>query len=238
MSAGGRLGRASVIIAAAGSGSRLGLAAAKAFVELCGHPMLYYSLAAAARVEGVIELVIAVPPGMERAARAAASEAGVALPVKITPGGAARQDSVRIALELTSAESDLVAVHDAARPLAPAELFAAALADASRFGAAIAAVPVADTLKRGQAEAISATLSRAGLFQSQTPQAFRRALLLSAFKTAQERGWEATDEAELVERIGGEVRLVKGSPENFKITTPEDLAMAQALIAARGRALD
>jgi 2-C-methyl-D-erythritol 4-phosphate cytidylyltransferase len=235
MAASGRPAKASIIIAAAGSGLRLGLASAKAFVELCGRPMLYYSLVAAARVEGVIEIVIAAPPGLKSAARIAASEAKVDLPVKITPGGITRQDSVRIALALTSAESDLVAVHDAARPLASTELFSAVLAEAAKFGGAIAAVPVADTLKRAEGEAISSTIQRKGLFQSQTPQAFRRALLVNAFEAAQEKGWNVTDDAELVERLGHEVRLVKGSPENFKITTLEDLAMAQTLAAVRQR---
>jgi 2-C-methyl-D-erythritol 4-phosphate cytidylyltransferase len=144
---------------------------------------------------------------------------------------------VRIALELTSAEADLVLIHDAARPLARPELFSAVLAAASQFGAAIAAVPLADTLKRAHAGVVCATLARDGLFQSQTPQAFRRALLLSAFANAQERGWEATDEAALLERIGRQVHIAQGSAENFKITTAEDLAMAQRLVAARRRTI-
>jgi 2-C-methyl-D-erythritol 4-phosphate cytidylyltransferase len=235
MAANGCAIRASVIIVAAGVGSRLGHATAKAFVDLCGHPMLYYSLAAVARVPGVIEVVVAVPAGMQAAARGAVRDAGLELPVKITPGGHERQESVGIALEITSAESDLVAVHDAARPFAPPQLFADLLACAFRYGAAVAAVPVADTLKRAEAGVVSGTLPRQGLFQSQTPQAFRRTLLINAFKAAQEKGWHVTDDAELVERAGGKVRLVDSSRENFKVTTPEDLMMAEMLIAARRR---
>jgi len=225
--------RASAIIVAAGSGSRLGRAAPKAFVELAGHAMLYYSLAAAARTAGVVEIVVAIPAGMEKLARAEANSAASDLPVKITAGGAERQDSVRIALALTSADSDLVIVHDAARPLANPDLFAACLAAAERSGGAIAAVPVADTLKRVARNAITETIARAGLWQAQTPQAFRRAVLIAAHERALRERIAATDDADLVERIGARVEVVASGAPNFKITTAADLAMAAAILAAQ-----
>lgn len=196
--------------------------------------MLYYSVAAAARVTGIAEIIVTVPAGMEAAARACAVAAGAAhLPIKITPGGAERQDSVRIALALVSAESDLVIVHDAARPLARPELFAACLAAAERAGGAIAAIPVADTLKRVAEGAITATIPRAGLWQAQTPQAFRRSILIAAHDRAASERTIATDDADLAERIGATVEVVESDAPNLKVTTQADLAMAEAILASR-----
>src|SRR5579885_515369 len=221
--------KTSAIIVAAGSGSRLGRGEPKAFVPLAGKALLSYSLATIAHISAVNEVVIAVPAGMEAAARRESSN--LAVPVKITAGGAERQDSVRMALAITSALSEMVVVHDAARPLATLELFEACLAAAERAGGAIAATPVADTLKRvGDDRAIVATVPRAGLWQAQTPQAFLRTLLLAAHDRAQREGIRATDDADLVERAGGKVEVVECATPNFKITTASDLALAEALL--------
>jgi 2-C-methyl-D-erythritol 4-phosphate cytidylyltransferase len=225
--------RVSAIIVAAGSGNRLGRGEPKAFVPLGGRTMLAWSIATIAKLNEVAELIITVPSGMEAAARRETTAAAVAIPVKITPGGAERQDSVRIALALTSAESEMVVVHDAARPLASAELFARCLDGAARVGGAIAAIPVADTLKRVNGAAIVETVARAGLWQAQTPQAFRRALLIEAHRRAQHEQTAATDDADLVERAGGSVEVVESDGPNLKITTPSDLAMAESIIAGR-----
>ncbi|HYB90252.1 MAG TPA: 2-C-methyl-D-erythritol 4-phosphate cytidylyltransferase [Candidatus Binataceae bacterium] len=224
--------RASAIIVAAGSGTRLGINRAKAFVPVGGSAMVFYSLRAIARVPAIVELVIAVPRGMESEARSEVTRAALKIPVKMTPGGAERQDSVRIALALTSAESELVIVHDAARPFAPAALFDACLAAAARSGGAIAAIPVSDTLKRVADGAITATVPRADLWQAQTPQAFRRALLIEAHERALAEHVTATDDADLVERIGGRVEVVEGTARNFKITTRADLELADSAAAA------
>ena len=194
--------------------------------------MLSYSLRVVASVGQIVELVIAVPDGFEGAARAEVSAAGVRIPVKITAGGAERQDSVRVALALTSSESDLVVVHDAARPMASAKIFEACLDAAARAGGAIAAIPVADTLKRVVNGAIAATVARAGLWQAQTPQAFRREVLIEAHRRAVSEHIVATDDADLVERSGGRVEVVEGSTANIKITTPSDLAIVEAIVGA------
>ncbi len=225
--------KASAIIVAAGSGVRLGSNVPKAFVKIAGRAMLSYSLATVRQINSIEELVITVPEGFENAARDEVSAAGLSIPVKITVGGIERQDSVRIALELTSAESDLVIVHDAARPLATLAIFEACLSAASRAGAAIAAIPVSDTLKRVADSAITATIARAGLWQAQTPQAFRRAVLVAAHQRAVSEKIAATDDADLVERAGARVEVVEASTTNIKITTPSDLAIVEALIAAR-----
>ena len=224
---------ASAIIVAAGSGVRLGSGAPKAFVKIAGRTMLSYSLATVRQVSAIGEVVITVPEGFENAARAEIEAAGLGLPVKITPGGIERQDSVRIALGLTSSESELVIVHDAARPLTTREIFEACLDAAARAGGAIAAIPVADTLKRVADSAITATVARAGLWQAQTPQAFRRALLVAAHQCAVTEGIVATDDADLVERIGARVEVVEMTTANIKVTTKSDLAIVEAIIAAR-----
>ena len=189
--------KASAIIVAAGSGRRLGSDRPKAFVELGGRPMLHYAMRAIASVSGLLEVVIALPAEMLREGRSLVSGAGIEIPVKLTAGGVERQDSVRIALELVSVESDVVAVHDAARPFAHPKLFEETIRVAHQAGAAIAAIPVSDTLKRTEGGSIV-----------------------------------ATDDAELVERMGLRVAIVDGSSLNFKITTRDDLAMAEAAIAA------
>jgi 2-C-methyl-D-erythritol 4-phosphate cytidylyltransferase len=226
--------RASAIIVAAGSGVRLGSSVPKAFVKIGERTMLWYSLTAIGKVESIDEVVIAVPEGFENAARAETTAASLRAPVKITPGGVERQDSVRIALGLTSAESELVVVHDAARPLATPEIFEACLSAAARCGGGIAAIPVSDTLKRVDAgKTIAATVARAGLWQAQTPQAFRRDALVEAHRRAVSDRIAATDDADLVERTGVRVEVVEAATANIKITTPSDLAMVEAILAAR-----
>jgi 2-C-methyl-D-erythritol 4-phosphate cytidylyltransferase len=225
--------KTSAIIVAAGSGVRLGSSVPKAFVKIGSRTILSYSLVTMRQVSSIDEVVITVPAGFESAARAEVAAAGLVVPVKITLGGIERQDSVRIALELTSAESELVIVHDAARPLATPAIFEACLSAATRAGGAIAAIPVADTLKRVEDGAISATVARAGLWQAQTPQAFRRDLLVAAHQRAVSEKIVATDDADLVERTGARVEVVEASTENIKITTRSDLAIVKAIIAAR-----
>ena len=231
--------RASAIIVAAGSGIRLGFDVPKAFVELYGRSMLSYSLRTLAAVPIIEEAVVSIPPGRESQARADVRAAGLEIPVKLTPGGAERQDSVRIALALSSAEAELVVVHDAARPFATPAMFEVALATAARVGGAIAAIPLADTLKRvgdrrsvGEHRAIVATIARTTLWQAQTPQAFRRDLLIRAHERAVIDRVITTDDADLVEQLGATVAVVDGSAFNFKITTVEDLRLAELAAAA------
>jgi 2-C-methyl-D-erythritol 4-phosphate cytidylyltransferase len=224
--------KTSAIIVAAGSGSRLGHSEPKAFVALAGRTMLSWSLATVAQVPSIEEVVIAVPAGREAAARREAS--ALSIPVKITPGGAERQDSVQLALALTSAQSELVVIHDAARPFATAEIFEACLDAAHRAGGAIAAIPVADSLKQVDASrTIRATVPRSELWQAQTPQAFRRALIIAAHDRAVRDHVAVTDDAELAEGIGVRIEVVECTTRNLKITTASDLELAQALLAAK-----
>jgi 2-C-methyl-D-erythritol 4-phosphate cytidylyltransferase len=225
--------KASAIIVAAGSGTRLGFATPKAFVRVGDSTLLGWTLRTLREVAAIGEVVIAVPAGAEADGRAEVSIADLEVPVKIVAGGIERQDSVRIALALTSAEAEIVVIHDAARPFADPALFAASVEAADRAGGAIAAVPVADSLKRVAGRAIIATEARAGLWQAQTPQAFRRVLIVEAHARALRDSIIATDDADLVERLGVAVEVVTGTPTNFKITAPEDLVLAAAIAKSR-----
>lgn len=150
--------------------------------------------------------------------------------VEIVEGGAERVDSVQNALARVKADADFVAVHDAARPLLVKDWIDAVFAAAERSGAAMPAVPVTDTLKRVANGRIEETVPRENLWAAQTPQVFRRQLLVDAF--AQRGDFAATDEAQLVERLGHEVAIVEGSTMNFKITTRDDFKMAEVVLNA------
>jgi 2-C-methyl-D-erythritol 4-phosphate cytidylyltransferase len=222
----------SAIIVAAGSGSRLGHPEPKAFVDLGGRPLLYYSLRTVRDVTAITQVIVTLPPGKEIDADLTVRRAGLRVAVKLIPGGAERQDSVRIALSMVSAESSVVVVHDAARPFATVEVFDGCISAAVRSGGAIAAIPVADTLKESAQGRIIATRPREGLFAAQTPQAFRRELLIAGHAPGAGPLLPATDDSFLVERLGTPVEIVAGSSLNFKITTPDDLRLARALIAS------
>lgn len=223
---------ASAIIVAAGSGTRLGHSEPKAFVDLGARPMLYYSLRTVRDVTAITEVIVTLPAGWETNANLTVQRTGLRIPVKLITGGAERQDSVRIALSIVNAESDVVVVHDAARPFAAAEVFDACIEAAARGGGAIAAIPVADTLKESAQGTVIATRPRQGLFAAQTPQAFRRELLSAGHAAGFRQPVPATDDAFLVESLGIQVEIVAGSSLNFKITTPDDLRLARALIAS------
>ena len=222
--------KASAIVVAAGLGARLGLATPKAFVTIHNASLLSRALRTLAAVDALGEVVLAVPAGAQRRARAEVDAAELGIPVKITVGGAERQESVRVALMLTSAEAELVVVHDAARPFATPAMFSGCLAAAGQTGAAVIAVPVADTLKQVDKGTIVSTFPR-GLWQAQTPQAFHRELLILAHEHAVAEHVSGTDDAYLCERLGIQVQVVQGSPFNLKITTRDDLEIGEAIAA-------
>ncbi len=212
------------LIVAAGSGERLGAGRPKALVELAGRPLVQWSLDVLQGIAAIEQIVVALPKG----APAPVGTIGV-------PGGAVRSESVRLALA-AAGEGDLVLVHDAARPLLSADLVEAVLDAAGREGVdgAIAAAPVTDTIKRADGEGVvSETLDRSALWAVQTPQVFRRAVLERALDVPEEVLARATDDAWLVERIGGRVVVVPAPKENLKVTAPLDLTLAEALLASR-----
>jgi 2-C-methyl-D-erythritol 4-phosphate cytidylyltransferase len=232
------------LILAAGRGERLGATRPKALVELAGRPLLHWSLDALRAVRAIERIVVALPAGMggEQVALGLGEDAPAGVNVDagsaiVVEGGAVRAESVRLALAATDGEdSDLVLVHDAARPLLSAELIQDTLAAASRDGVdgAIAAAPITDTIKRaGTDRVVTETLERASLWAVQTPQVFRRGALEQALEVPDDVLAQATDDAWLIERAGGTVVLVPAPRENLKVTTPLDLTLAEMLIAQR-----
>jgi 2-C-methyl-D-erythritol 4-phosphate cytidylyltransferase len=216
------------LIVAAGRGERLGASGPKAFVALAGRPMIGWSLEALAAVPGMERIAIAMPPGHPLPAEARAPEGTV-----LVPGGATRSHSVRAALAAVG-PGEPVVVHDAARPLAPPELFERTLAALEAADAAVAAARVTDTIKEAGADLrVQRTLDRAALWAIQTPQAFRREALVGALAQPDDVLAAATDDAWLVERAGGTVRVVESSPDNLKVTTRLDLRVAELLLADR-----
>ncbi|MGE0394822.1 MAG: 2-C-methyl-D-erythritol 4-phosphate cytidylyltransferase [Vicinamibacterales bacterium] len=217
------------IIAAGGHGARFGASQPKQLLLLGGRPILERAVEAFLASPLVDEVIVALPASV-----LAEPPAYLQRPrVRLVAGGETRRASVAAAVAQVPAASDLVAIHDAARPLVPAGLIARTIETAARTGAAIAALPIHDTVKRGGAGGVIVeTVPRAGLFGAQTPQVFGVDVLRRALAGA---SGDATDEAMLVERSGHPVTLVEGDAGNIKITTAEDLRMAEALLGRDGR---
>jgi 2-C-methyl-D-erythritol 4-phosphate cytidylyltransferase len=217
------------ILLCAGRGERLGAGVPKALAPLAGRPLFTWSLEAFQRCDAV-QGVVLVGPTRTLRELVSASGVGAAKVVAYTEGGDARQHSVGRGLHVVPDSFTHVAVHDSARALVSPEVIARVVAESLEHGAAIAAVPQADTLKQATLGAITATVPRAGLWAAQTPQVFRRDWLERAHREATE---VATDDATLVEWLGHPVRLAMGDPLNFKITTAADLELAEAWLAHR-----
>lgn len=219
----------SAIIAAGGRGLRFGAERPKQFFEIDGRSILDTSIDALAASDRVDEIVVALPAA--HLAEVAKAWRSAPKPLAFVAGGARRQDSVANALAKSSPAADVIVIHDAARPFVTADLIARTVDAAQAHGAAIAAIPVRDTVKqtgdpdRDGSRPIRATIPRETVFLAQTPQAFRRDLLARALEAG--KAIDATDEAMLVERLGLPVHVVDGDVRNVKITTPEDLAAAK-----------
>ena len=217
------------IIVAAGSGERLGAGRPKALVEVAGRPMLDWSIDALASAERIDRIVVVLPPDVD-----------FELPEGLVavPGGPSRSHSVRAGLAACEG-AQRVLVHDAARPLLTLALIAAVIdrleADGLADGA-IAAAPVTDTIKRADAAgAVTATLPRSELWAVQTPQVFRASMMRAALDVDDETLAAATDDAALIERVGGRIVIAPWSEPNPKVTTPADLASVGSALAARQR---
>ena len=243
------------IIAAGGRGERFGGAEPKQLLSVGGTPILARSVDAFASHPSVDAVIVALPqaladdpPAYLRSARVArhGEEAemrpGTRTPVWIVAGGARRQDSVANAFRAAGETTDVIVIHDAARPFASAALIARTIAAAAESGAAVAAVRSRDTVKRADrvpaasGRTVLETIPRDTIYLAQTPQAFRRDVLRRALEIGARDLVEATDEAALVERAGLPVRLVDGEASNIKITTPDDMVLGEA-IAARESAI-
>ncbi len=219
-----------VIVVGAGASTRFGNGGNKVIADLAGTPVFLRALSAFAGRPDVTETIFVCAPDDSDRIRASWGRRLDELSVQLTTGGETRSDSVRNGLALVGTSAELVAVHDAARPCVPPPLINAVFEKAAETGAAVPALPLRGTIKRAGPDGIvTHTLSRAeygNLHEVQTPQVFRRDILVSACGP----GVSATDDAALVEAAGGTVHLVPGDPRNIKITTPDDLAVAAALL--------
>ena len=221
------MSKVAVIVPAAGSGSRFGASTNKIFQRINDQPVFIRTLEAFTSRDDVcqVQLVISQADMPEMKERFGGNLGFMG--VKLVQGGATRTESVRNALASLAADAELICIHDAVRPCVSALWIDAVFKEADKTGAAILAYPLHGTLKKvGASNTIEQTLSREGLWEAQTPQVFRRDVLLKAYAT----GRQATDDADLVEQTGCPVSVVLGDPRNVKITTPSDLALAAAVI--------
>jgi 2-C-methyl-D-erythritol 4-phosphate cytidylyltransferase / 2-C-methyl-D-erythritol 2,4-cyclodiphosphate synthase len=227
------------IVAAGGRGTRVGAGQPKQFIEIGGRSILELSINALAASDRIDEIIVAVPEEHLEAARAGPASSK---PMIFVAGGARRQDSVANAFARSSAHAELIVIHDAARPFVTADVISRTVDAAQAHGAAIAAVPVRDTVKQtgdpspDGSRRIRATIPRDSIFLAQTPQAFRRTVLARAL--AEGQSIDVTDEAMLVERLGVPVHVVEGDVRNIKITTPQDLDAVRSAVARSAKAHD
>lgn len=227
--------KAQLLIPAAGMGTRLGADRPKALVRIGGKPLIAHTLERFAGLGLAKPAIIVASPGQESAFAEALSPTFAAGDFILIGGGAQRQDSVRLGLDALDPATEIVAIHDAARPFVQPGSVQAAIEAAAECGAATAAIPSADTiLEAGSDQCLAHTPDRTRLWACQTPQVFRVEVIRAAHAQAQAAGTAVTDDATLVRLAGDRVRLVEGSKLNFKITAPEDLALARLIIAAGG----
>ena len=219
------------IIAAAGQGTRMGGKRAKQFLELASTPVLIHALKAFEACDAIQEIIVVLP------AAAVSDFSGLARPYKlkkvrtVVPGGPTRAGSVLRGLQAVSMdESDIVAVHDGTRPFVTTDEIKRTVHAAETSGAAILVAPVVDTVKEVQDGEVLRTVSRERLRRALTPQCFRYAILREAYEQVDELDPTLTDESSLVERLGVAVTIVEGSARNMKITEPDDLVIAEAIL--------
>jgi 2-C-methyl-D-erythritol 4-phosphate cytidylyltransferase len=226
------------VIPAAGLGTRMSAAGSgpksksKQFFELNGTPILVHTLRKFDDCDSVSEIVVALRPNETATFESMTSREVFRKPIRVVEGGEHRQNSVANALQsLNAAPDDIVLVHDAVRPFVDHETIVNVIEAVKRYEAAIAGMPAVDTVKQVERTAdgavVIATIPREKMVLAQTPQGFRFELLKRAFEDALADGFMGTDEASLIERAGGTVHVVMGSPRNIKITTPADLELAE-----------
>lgn len=221
------------IIAAAGAGTRMASDRPKQFLLLAGTPVIFHTLKVFEQCDSIDEVIVVLPAEESAGFLSLAGKIGVRKLARVVPGGATRADSVKRGLmAIRSATAEIVVVHDGVRPFVTVEEIESTIAAAKADGAAILVAPITDTIKQVGDEAVVKTLDRGALRRALTPQCFRYELLREAYEHADVNDPSLTDESALVEQLGKRVSIVEGSPRNIKITTAEDLAIAEAILAA------
>jgi len=219
------------IIAAAGSGTRMASDRPKQFLLLAGTPVIFHTLQPFEECDQIDELVVVLPAEESAGFLSMAGKFGLRKFARVVPGGATRAESVkRGLLSIRSATAEIVAVHDGVRPFVTVDEISATVAAAKSEGAAILVAPVTDTIKQIDDHSVVKTLDRGLLRRALTPQCFRYDLLRDAYQRADVNDASLTDESALVEQLGHRVSIVEGSSRNIKITTAEDLVIAEALL--------
>ena len=222
--------KVSAIIPAAGQGTRMGSSTPKQFLLLNGKPILHHTLRAF-ETSGKVDSVTLVVPENDYDDAKSKWATSFDIVKKVVIGGKERQDSVYNGFQAIDRDTDVVIVHDGVRPFVTADMIERAVNGADRFGAAITAVPVSDTIKQSDAEGfVERTVDRNGLWRIQTPQAFQYAVLDEAFQKAVKDSYYGTDEGSLLEYAGKKIKLIEGSAMNIKITRKEDLILGEAIL--------
>jgi 2-C-methyl-D-erythritol 4-phosphate cytidylyltransferase len=220
----------SVIIPAAGAGERMGTAVSKQFLLLQGKPIIVHTLERFQMCGAVDEIIVAVQASSRLHVESLIGEFHLSKATKIVEGGRRRQDSVSNALSQLHSQTEIVVVHDAVRPFVQQRVILDSIEKAKAYSAAVVAVRIKDTVKVGSDEGrFERTLDRSVLWLAQTPQTFRKQVLIDAYNNAGRDRLEATDDASLVELMKIRPAIVEGSFDNIKITTPEDLDLADVL---------
>ena len=219
------------IIAAAGTGSRMASDRPKQFLQLAGTPIIFHTLGPFEQCDSIQEVIVVLPAEEAAAFLTLAAKHGLRKLSRVVPGGTTRADSVKRGLmAIRPATAGIVVVHDGVRPFVTVEEIENAVAAAESDGAAILVAPVTDTIKQVSGSSVVKTLERDELRRALTPQCFRYDLLKKAYEQADVADPSLTDESALVERIGAPVTTIEGSSRNIKITTPQDLLIAEAFI--------
>ena len=222
-----------VILPAAGQGKRMGAGKNKLLLEIAGTPILIHTLKVFESDEMCEGVILAVNEDEKAEIEGLLVQYAIKKTVKLVRGGSERQSSVYAGVEILEDGTDIVLVHDAARPFVDHEQIQRLVEAAEQYGAAILAVPVKDTVKRIEGNKVMGTVERSSLWSVQTPQSFRVNELRQAHELALKDGILGTDDASLVERMGHDVIIVEGNYDNIKLTTPEDLFFAETIIRKR-----
>lgn len=219
-----------VIIPAAGFGERMGATIAKQFLPLQGKPVLVHTLERFQQCDAVNEIIIATQKNSLEQIASLLSEFHITKAKPPVVGGERRQDSIAHALNHIDEQATIICVHDAVRPFVHIQEIIQTIETAKYFGASIIAVRAKDTIKKASTDGrVEQTLERSSLWMVQTPQTFQRKILLDAYAHAEQQGITATDDSFLVEKLGVLPVIIEGSYENIKITTPDDLLLAELL---------
>ncbi|AEV17423.1 2-C-methyl-D-erythritol 4-phosphate cytidylyltransferase [Geobacillus sp. G4] len=220
------------IVLAAGRGKRMNAGMNKQFLELGGEPLIVRTLNVFERDERCTRIVLVVNPAERSRFEQLLARFRIQKVAALTDGGEERQHSVYNGLQALAGE-EIVLIHDGARPFVRVHHLHELVNAAVQYGAAIPAVRVKDTIKKANGLFVEQTIDRSSLWAVQTPQAFRLSLIMEAHEAAKQAGYLGTDDASLVERIGKPVKIIEGDYRNIKLTTPEDLLFAEAILASR-----